>query len=213
MPIDLDIAAHRTRIGDTQRRAPSAEIAKLDAEIEDVERQYQRALLDEDALHLLNALFREHGENRKANIAGPVLDIVRPWANRIIGRPLDAVTFNATFAAGQLRLDGMPEHVDWDAMSFGTGDQLAVLIRMAFAKLLAEHAAHGPFPLVLDDPLVHSDMVRLPKMLKLIEELSRELQVIVFTCRQSDYAGADAALTSIMPAGSAATPTMAARHE
>jgi uncharacterized protein YhaN len=69
-----------------------------------------------------------------------------------------------------------------DALSVGTRDQLATLIRVTVAR-------HLRAPLVLDDQLVHADAERLRWLNALIRQAAVETQVIVVTCRPQDYAG------------------------
>jgi len=66
-------------------------------------------------------------------------------------------------------------------LSRGTQEQLAILTRLAFADLLLEDGA--PISLILDDPLVYSDDVRLEVMTNMLLEASRRMQVILLTCR------------------------------
>lgn len=61
--------------------------------------------------------------------------------------------------------------------SDGTVDQLYLALRLAVAEELTPEA-----PLVLDDAMVRFDNVRLKAALKLLEKLSEEKQVILFTC-------------------------------
>ncbi|MDX2012284.1 MAG: AAA family ATPase [Myxococcaceae bacterium] len=66
------------------------------------------------------------------------------------------------------------------ALSVGTKDQLATLLRLVLAKQLG-------MPLVLDDHLVHTDTTRLKWFRALLNETALETQVLVFTCREQDY--------------------------
>ncbi|MCU0697677.1 MAG: AAA family ATPase [Myxococcaceae bacterium] len=66
------------------------------------------------------------------------------------------------------------------ALSVGTKDQLATLLRLVLAKQLG-------MPLVLDDHLVHTDTTRLKWFRTLLNETALDTQVLVFTCREQDY--------------------------
>ena len=41
-----------------------------------------------------------------------------------------------------------------------------------------------PCPIILDDPLVNFDPEREKQAIKLLEELAKERQIILFTCRE-----------------------------
>jgi uncharacterized protein YhaN len=64
-------------------------------------------------------------------------------------------------------------------------EQLSVLTRLAFARLLARDGR--PTPVILDDALVYSDDDRIEKMFDALHRQSRDQQIIVFTCRQRAF--------------------------
>ena len=67
--------------------------------------------------------------------------------------------------------------------SDGTVDQLYLALRLAVAEELTPDA-----PLVLDDALVRFDDDRLKAALEVLEEISKEKQVILFTCQSREKA-------------------------
>ena len=68
-------------------------------------------------------------------------------------------------------------------LSDGTQEQLGILVRLGFARALAD--AGTPLPYILDDPLAYSDEIRVDGILSALIEASRVHQVIVFA-RQND---------------------------
>lgn len=66
------------------------------------------------------------------------------------------------------------------ALSVGTREQLATLLRLAIAQSLKS-------AIVLDDHLVQSDPTRLQFFLAALQDAAREIQVVVVTCRPKDY--------------------------
>lgn len=77
------------------------------------------------------------------------------------------------------------------ALSVGTRDQLATLIRLAIAEELGS-------AIVLDDHLVHSDPERLSWFRQALVKAAVKAQVIVLTCRPQDYLS-DAEMPETMP--------------
>lgn len=82
-----------------------------------------------------------------------------------------------------------PEKQDWvdvRELSRATQDQFYISARLALVKLITE--GKKP-PLLLDDPFVHSHPKRLEKIISLIQELSKENQILLFTCSDAydDY--------------------------
>lgn len=74
----------------------------------------------------------------------------------------------------------------FDILSGGTREQLAILTRLAFARLFARKGQ--PVPVILDDALVHSDDDRIEAMFTALHRVARDQQIIVLTCRQRAFA-------------------------
>ena len=79
--------------------------------------------------------------------------------------------------------NGLEENVD--RLSGGMREQLSVLTRLAFARLLAKDGR--PAPVILDDALVYSDDDRIEKMFDALHRQSSDQQIIVFSCRQRAF--------------------------
>lgn len=81
-----------------------------------------------------------------------------------------------------LQRPGLPvgDSGEFDALSFGAREQLGLIVRFAYADLLRE--AGRPTLLILDDALVHSDAGRLAQMKRVLFDVARRHQVLLFTC-------------------------------
>ncbi|QEI09589.1 AAA family ATPase [Pigmentiphaga aceris] len=66
------------------------------------------------------------------------------------------------------------------SLSFGTQEQLGVLVRLAYADLLQE--AGRPTLLILDDALVHADESRRALMKRALFDAGERHQILIFTC-------------------------------
>lgn len=66
-------------------------------------------------------------------------------------------------------------------LSQGTIDQLYIALRIAMGEMISEQH-HIPF--IIDDAFVHFDSSRLERMIKIVKSISKNNQVIIFTCRQ-----------------------------
>jgi uncharacterized protein YhaN len=82
-----------------------------------------------------------------------------------------------------IRRNGQEEEVD--RLSGGMREQLSVLTRLAFAKLLARDGR--PAPVILDDAFVYSDDDRIERMFDALHRQSKDQQIIVFSCRQRAF--------------------------
>jgi uncharacterized protein YhaN len=110
-------------------------------------------------------------------------------------------------AALVLTADGRIEAEGANGMRFGlhelsqaTKEQAYISMRLSLAASLLSPA---PFPVIMDDPFVHFDRVRLGNMVNLLEELKNHHQFLYFTCHR-EMAGAfsEAAVISVAGAGS-----------
>jgi tetratricopeptide (TPR) repeat protein len=129
-----------------------------------------------EALNAARASAREH-------YFEPVMGELRP----LIGMLFDdtSVVFDdETLLPRSIQRNGLDEPVL--VLSGGMREQLAVLTRLAFARLLAREGR--PAPVILDDALVYSDDDRIEKMFNALHRQSREQQIIVFSCRQRAFA-------------------------
>lgn len=78
---------------------------------------------------------------------------------------------------------GQEENVD--RLSGGMREQLSVLTRLAFARLLSRDGR--PTPVILDDALVYSDDDRIERMFDALHRQADDQQIIVFSCRQRAF--------------------------
>ncbi|MDE3121959.1 MAG: chromosome segregation protein SMC, partial [Paracoccaceae bacterium] len=106
----------------------------------------------------------------------PLLAILHPGAQLTID--------DASLLPASLTRNGQPEALE--ILSGGTREQVAILTRLAFARLFA--ASGRPVPVILDDALVHSDDDRIEAMFDALHRTARDQQILILTCRQRAFA-------------------------
>jgi len=79
--------------------------------------------------------------------------------------------------------DGQEEPID--ILSGGTQEQVALLVRLAFARMLATSGRIAP--VILDDALVFTDDDRIERMFDALHRQAGDLQIIVLSCRQRAF--------------------------
>jgi len=84
------------------------------------------------------------------------------------------------------------EHLDLDAMSDGTRDQLFLALRLAYIETCCDKGT--PCPVILDDVLMAFDDERTAAALRALRDLSQKTQVLVFTHHAHHVAIAESAL-------------------
>lgn len=132
---------------------------------------------------LVDALRKKRGAAQDAYF-GPVQRELAPLLALLHADA--ALSFDpASLLPQGLARGGTPEPVDM--LSSGTQEQIAILTRLAFARLFARQGK--PMPIILDDALVYSDDTRIVAMFTALHRVSADQQVIVFSCRQMAFAG------------------------
>lgn len=105
----------------------------------------------------------------------PLLAILHPGAQLRID--------DQSLLPAALMRNGQEEGLD--ILSGGTREQVAILTRLAFARLFAQGGR--PVPVILDDALVHSDDDRIEAMFTALHRVARDQQILVLTCRQRAF--------------------------
>ncbi|MDP1907660.1 MAG: hypothetical protein Q8K85_05135, partial [Hyphomicrobium sp.] len=106
----------------------------------------------------------------------PYLQLVLPQARLVLGDDLAPQALQRGAALEELA-----------RLSDGTQEQLALLVRLAFARLLAD--AGTPAPLILDDALVYAGDERITRLFQVLQHAAQSHQVLVLTCRERAFEG------------------------
>ena len=173
-----DIASVVAELTDEAAEA-DAVVRRFEAEVAALKR------LDQELTHEATSAEAQFLEPIKARFF-PYLHMVFPGARAEV---------DATFGLRELVRGSAPEKLD--RLSDGTREQIAVLARLAFARLLADSGRAAP--VILDDALVFADDTRMLRLFRALEEAANWHQVIVLTCHErsfADLAGRRVALQS-----------------
>ncbi len=159
---------------------------KRDETAERLERVSQRVQRFEDeaaALTKLLTVLDAMREQARETYFGPVQEELEPLLKILHGEA--ALQFDSdTVMPEILTRNGDEERLD--SLSGGTQEQIAILTRLAFARLFARQGRH--VPVVLDDALVFSDDDRIIRMFTALNRVALDQQILVFTCRQMAFA-------------------------
>jgi len=172
-------------LADAASAAPYSRLVEQEERVEVLREELARARREAEAVRLLAELFADERARTAERLVEPVVARVVPRLRALAGDRVEGVTLDDGFKPRAVRLAGVD--ADVAALSFGTRDQLAVLMRLAMGELVAGDAER--LPAVLDDPLVHSDPERMHRMLAVLDEVAARVQLIVLTCRPEDYRG------------------------
>jgi len=197
----------RAELEDLEQLAESCEqdrdrwtsaVATLAQECDEVEGSADAAAADQEALghlaevaqhaeqylrlRLASNLLRRRIEKHRSENQDPMVALASELFSQITcgsfsGLTLDYDDNEEPTIVGVRGDDG--QHVQVDAFSKGTADQLYLALRLAYLqnRLVGEE----PMPIILDDILVDFDDRRAVATLEILADLSRRTQVILFT--------------------------------
>ena len=174
-----EIASLKSRVEAAEAAGLDEAIAKKGSELELCEKERVRIDREVKVLALLQSTLQNAERVAKERYLSPVLRRVRPYLQLL-------------FPGADIRIDedmqitGVVREADYEEafhhLSMGTQEQIAVLIRLAFAEMLVEQG--HPATVVLDDALVFSDDRRMKRMFDILNMAARHVQVLVLTCRE-----------------------------
>ena len=166
-------------------------------ELEFCEEERRRTAREVQVLSLLLSTLRAAEQDAKERYLSPVLNRVRPYLQLLF--PGAEITIDENLhIVGVAREAGYEEA--FHHLSMGTQEQIAVLIRLAFAEMLVEQG--HPATVILDDALVFSDDRRMNRMFDILNMAARNVQVIIFTCREQLFEELGGRQLSLLPGSS-----------
>jgi uncharacterized protein YhaN len=171
------VVALRERVATRLQGLPP--LAEIEEEIALVEAEVKRLENAREALELARDYVAQAAQQLHRDFA--------PRLNNFLGRYLDQLTAGRYTSAMvdpadfSVRLQGpaISSPVELTRLSFGTVEQVYLLLRAAVAEFFTE--SHESIPLLLDDPLVHADAERMMQALYIIDALAGSHQIFYFT--------------------------------
>lgn len=158
------------------------DIERLSGEIAVLENRRQRLAIEAEASRLLHETLLSAQREAREHWLGPIKAQVAPYLKLI--HPESEVAFDdTTLAITGLHRRGVEE--DFKRLSAGAREQVAVVTRLALARVL-KSGGH-PALVILDDALVNTDEQRLARMHLVLQKAAESMQIIVLTCRERDF--------------------------
>ena len=157
------------------------ELATAEVELTNLQRQLKHMDAQAGALDLLYRTMGNALQQAKETVARPIVEKMRPYLRQLI--PGANPSINEDLVLTGLQRDSNDE--PFTDLSIGTREQLAVIIRLAYADLLTEK--NVPVTVILDDALVNSDDDRRDRMKAILFQAARRYQILVLTCHAREY--------------------------
>ena len=158
------------------------ELADAKIRLEEAQRLLTVVEMEVAVLKRLDSVLEDARASARDSYVEPVKKELRPllgllWDDSELVFDADDVLPTA------LIRDGREE--DFSVLSGGTQEQIALLVRLAFARMLARAGTSAP--VVLDDAIVYSDDDRIERMFDALTRQAQDLQIIAFSCRQRAF--------------------------
>ena len=182
--LDVEISGLRSRVEASEGGGIDEVIQQKNRELELCQEEIRRSKREVDVLTLLLSTLRDAEREAKELYMSPVVNRLRPYLQLLFPGANIAIDENLKIT-GVVRAGGYEE--PFHHLSMGTQEQIAVLVRLAFAEMLVEQGQ--PATVVLDDALVFSDDRRMDRMFDILNMAARNIQVLIFTCREQLFEG------------------------
>ena len=148
-------------------------------------REYERLSVDIDAHRMLLEFFDQVRDENVEKSIKPVSELVTGWLTELDGPTHHEPTFGSDLSMKGVAVANAGSLDIQAATSYGEGEQLATIVRLAYGVVLAKDE---PQVVILDDPLAHADAFRHGRMLHVIQDAAqRNLQIIIMTCHPERF--------------------------
>jgi DNA repair exonuclease SbcCD ATPase subunit len=201
--LEAEIADRLARLDEIAQLGLYTEVGDLEARLE-VRRQ-RLALAEEEAeaARLLADLLEGFQGDEARELQEPLLRILDPWLRFLTGERYDALALDGELLPVAARSRRYGESLPLDSLSYGTQEQVVVLLRLAMGVLLSGEERQL---VVLDDRLVNADAVRMERLCRILEEAGQRCQILLATCSAAPYASLDATTVRLETADDDAMP-------
>lgn len=179
--LERDLAVLEAQLERDRQDGISAKVQELEGQVAALDEQVRQFERELAALNLLLETLSDVEQQSREAYFRPVLRRLEPYMHLVF--PGARVGLDRDLGIDAIARGAAREPLA--ALSDGTQEQIAVLVRLAFARLLAD--AGRPTPLILDDALVYSDDNRIELLFDALRQAAEAHQVIVFTCRTRTF--------------------------
>ncbi|MBT9140551.1 MAG: Chromosome partition protein Smc [Dehalococcoidia bacterium] len=158
---------------------------KVEEQLESLLRKKNDLEIEVKAIELLYDLFNFYQDQTLESVAEPVRNMVLEDFKRVVGPRYSGIELDESMMPSAVELTNWDKKAEVALLSYGTREQLGLLVRLALGQILAKDERQI---IILDDPLTNTDDIRLKHCLQIVEEAAKKLQVILLTCHPARYA-------------------------
>ena len=190
--LERELAGLTARIELSSSDAPEEDLALLQGRLKFARARLAETRFDVDVNLRLKAALDEARKATLETHVKPVTDELKPLL-RILWPDAEPGINAENGALVRITRGNVEENLE--ALSGGTREQISLMVRLAFANILARQGQ--PAPIILDDAIVYTDDDRIEQMFNALTRQSNHLQIIVLSCRQRAFRELGGTLLSI----------------
>lgn len=180
--LEKEIAGIEGELSGAFKSGAGEQLEEIKGQLAAAERRVARFAGEAAELELLIRVLEESAAAARETFLKPVTVRLRPLLQHVF--PGAEVGFSDDLRPDRLIRGDTAEH--FGHLSDGTQEQIAVLVRLGFARLMAEGGR--PAPVILDDALVYADDERIERLFTALHMAAEHHQVIVLTCHDRSFA-------------------------
>ena len=153
----------------------------LSSSLSCMKEEYDQLCDEYDAIRLAAETLAQADEEIQRRFSPELGRVASGYMSAVTGGRYADVLINRDFSAmTRAQDDAVARNAEY--LSAGTMDIMYLAVRLAVCELALPDGE--PCPLILDDALVNLDDERLEQAMRLLGEIARERQVILFSCRK-----------------------------
>jgi len=178
------------------KRDLDREKQELEDELVDQQHQYSKCLIQADGVKLLHKMIKEAEEAQLADLGRPLVETVNRWLPVISDKSYSEMVIDPKTMIPQYVVSPIYKGpIAVGEVSYGTGEQLHVLLRLALGVVLSDNDRQL---VVLDDRLVNADPNRLERLCSILKDVGRDsCQIVLATCNADAYASLEGHILNI----------------
>jgi len=185
--VEREIVDRNARIEEAVSKDFYSSIGDQEALLDLKRRKLDQVTRQAEAVKLLRDMVQAFKKEQSTALSGPVADLITRWVVMLTNGSYDSVQMNENLFPVGILNPQYNEALPLDNLSYGTREQVIVLLRLAMGVLLSNDERNL---VVIDDRLVNADPVRMRRLCQILEEVAtNHCQVVVATCNDTPYAG------------------------
>jgi len=172
----------RGRLSAVESEGLHDQIADAQAALDSARTRWESTHRRAEAARLLRDTLIRHRDEARRRYVQPYQEAVGKLGRVVFGSDFD-VEVGSDLQVLNRTLHGAT--VDFDALSSGAQEQLALICRLAVAQLVSDS---GGAPVIIDDALGYADPVRLERLCAVLNHAGAHSQIVVLTCQPERFA-------------------------